>query len=260
MHNYVYNQYRDQGSWRRTYLSTPFFLNSAGYGVYIPSTRYSIFNLNTHLSDLAGFSVDTGGALNSTLDYHFFAGTPADIVDDYTAVTGRPQLPPKWAFGSVDVGQRVEHPVGGHGRTRQAGHQQHPAFGDLVLEQWSDEATFYVWHGATYTPKPGSGKLALSDLTFPAGTAWSNPKAMVDDAHSKGIKVILWQIPVFKENFDTNPSTAPQQHLNDKAYAQAQGYVADAARRFALPGADRPVVRRQHGARLHPRPPRGPGG
>ncbi|WP_061288916.1 TIM-barrel domain-containing protein [Herbidospora cretacea] len=225
VHNYVYNQYRDQGSWRRTYLSTPFFLNSAGYGVYIPSTRYSIFNLNTHLSDLAGFSVDTGGALNSTLDYHFFAGTPADIVDDYTAVTGRPQLPPKWAFGLWMSANEWNTQAEVTAELAKPGTNDIP-HSAIVLEQWSDEATFYVWHGATYTPKPGSGKLALSDLTFPAGTAWSNPKAMVDDAHSKGIKVILWQIPVFKENFDTNPSTAPQQHLNDKAYAQAQGYVA----------------------------------
>jgi alpha-glucosidase (family GH31 glycosyl hydrolase) len=64
----------------------------------------------------------------------------------------------------------------------------------MVLEQWSDEATFYLWHGATYTPKPGSQALTYSDLTFPAGTAWSNPKAMVTAAHNQGIKVVLWQI------------------------------------------------------------------
>ncbi|MFC6899066.1 TIM-barrel domain-containing protein [Nonomuraea dietziae] len=221
VHNYVYNQYRDQGATRRTYLSVPFFTNSAGYGIYLPSTRYALFTPG----DRAGFAVDTGGALNSTLDYHFFAGTPAKIVNDYTAVTGRPQLPPKWAFGvwmsanewntqaevSAELANATTHKI------------PHTA---MVLEQWSDEATFYVWHGATYTPTPGSGKLAYSNLTFPAGTAWQNPKAMVTDAHNKGIKMILWQIPVLKENFDSNPPTAPQQHLNDKAYAEAQGYVA----------------------------------
>lgn len=49
---------------------------------------------------------------------------------------------------------------------------------------------------------------------------------MVTDAHSRGYKVVLWQIPVFKQNFDTNPSTAPQQHINDRDYATAQSYVA----------------------------------
>ena len=99
VHNYVYNQYQDQGANHRTYLSVPFFTNSAGYGMYLPSTRYSIFNLGTHLSDMAGFTVDTSGALNSTADYYFFTGSRAEILDDYTATTARPELPPKWAFG-----------------------------------------------------------------------------------------------------------------------------------------------------------------
>ena len=99
VHNYVYNQYQDQGPSHRTYLSVPFFQNSAGYGIYVPSTRYSIFNLGTHISDMAGFTVDTGGAAASTMDYYFFTGTPAEILDAYTATTARPQLPPKWAFG-----------------------------------------------------------------------------------------------------------------------------------------------------------------
>ncbi|WP_053175485.1 TIM-barrel domain-containing protein [Nonomuraea sp. SBT364] len=225
VHNYVYNQYRDQGATRRTYLSVPFFLNSAGYGVYLPTSRYAVFNLNTHLPDLAGFTVDTGGGLDSTLDYHVFAGTPEEIVDGYTAVSGRPQLPPKWAFGvwmsanEWNTQAEVENAL-----AQVTAHDiPHTA---MVLEQWSDEATFYVWHGATYTPEPGSGKLAYGDLSFPAGTAWQDPKAMVDAAHDQGIRVLLWQIPVFKENFDSNPPTAPQQHLNDKAYAESQGFVA----------------------------------
>jgi len=224
VHNYVYNQYRDQGSTHRTYLSVPFFLNSAGYGVYIPSTRYSIFNLGTYLSDMAGFTTDTGGALASTLDYYLFTGTPKEIIDDYTAISGRPQLPPKWTFGLWMSANEwnTQTEVTTELANTSTYNIPHTA---LVLEQWSDEATFYLWHGATYTAKPGNQALSYSDLTFPSGTAWSNPKTMVDDAHSRGIKVILWQIPVLKENFDTNPSTAPQQHLNDRSYAQSQGYV-----------------------------------
>ncbi|NEE02489.1 TIM-barrel domain-containing protein [Phytoactinopolyspora halotolerans] len=226
VHTYVYNQYQDQGSTGRTYLSVPFFTNSAGYGVYLPSTRYSVFNLGTHLSDMAGFTLDTGGALDSTLEYYMFTGSPDEIVDDYTSVSGRPELPPKWAFGlwmsanewntQAEVEAELDN-VDIHDIPHTA----------MVLEQWSDEATFYVWHGATYTPTSGAGSLSYSDLTFPPGTAWSDPAAMVDDAHAQGIKVLLWQIPVLKENFDTNPSSPPQQHLNDKSHAQSQGYVVE---------------------------------
>jgi alpha-glucosidase (family GH31 glycosyl hydrolase) len=224
VHNYVYNQYQDQGSTHRTYLSVPFFTNSAGYGVYLPSTRYSIFNLATHLSDMAGFTVDTSGALNSTADYYFYTGSRAEILDDHTATTARPELPPKWAFGLWMSANEwnTQAEVMAELNNVTTNNIPHSA---MVLEQWSDEATFYLWHGATYTPKPGNQALSYADLTFPPGTAWTDPKAMVTAAHNQNIKVVLWQIPVLKQNFDTNPPTAPQQHVNDRDYAVAQGYV-----------------------------------
>ncbi len=224
VNNYVYNQYQDQGPTHRTYLSVPFFTNSAGYGIYVPSTRYSVFNLGTHFSDMAGFTVDTGGAATSTLDYYFFTGTPAEILDAYTATTARPQLPPKWAFGLWMSANEwnTQAEVTAELANVTSNNIPHSA---MVLEQWSDEATFYLWHGATYTPKPGNQALTYADLTFPSGGEWTDPKAMVTAAHNQGIKVVLWQIPVLKENFDTNPPTAPQQHINDRTYAAAQGYL-----------------------------------
>lgn len=224
VHNYVYNQYQNQGTTKRTYLSVPFFTNSAGYGIYVPSTRYSIFNLGTHRADMAGFTVDTGGTASSTMDYHFFTGSPSEIIDAYTATTARPQLPPKWAFGPWMSANEwnTQGEVNAELANVTSSGIPHTA---MVLEQWADEATFYVWHGATYTPKAGSAALSYSDLTFPAGSAWSDPKAMVTAAHNQGIKMVLWQIPVLKQNFDTNPPTAPQQHVNDRDYAAAQGYL-----------------------------------
>lgn len=224
VNNYVYNQYQDQGATRRTYLSTPFFTNSAGYGIYIPSTRYSLFNIGTYLPDMAGFTVDTGGAPAATLDYYFFTGSRTEILDAYTATTARPALPPKWAFGlwmSANEWNTQAEVTSELANVRN-NNIPHSA---MVLEQWSDEATFYLWKGAQYTPKPGSGALSLADLSFPVGGEWTDPKAMVTAAHNQNIKMVLWQIPVLKQNFDTNPSTAPQQHINDRDYATSQGFV-----------------------------------
>jgi alpha-glucosidase (family GH31 glycosyl hydrolase) len=226
VHNYVYNQYQDQGATRRTYYSVPYFANSAGYGVHVSSTRYAIFNLATHRSDMAGFTVDTGGDLNSTLTYQMFTGDQTQMLDDYTAETGRPLLPPKWAFGLWGSANEWNTQAEVDSWLDQVDSSGIP-HSVLVLEQWSDEATFYLWKDAQYSPTTGGASLDYGDLTFPAGGAWSDPQQMVDDAHAQGVKVILWQIPVLKENFTSNPSSAPQQHLNDKAYAQAQGYLVE---------------------------------
>lgn len=226
VHNYVYNQYQDQGSTGRTYFSVPFFSNSAGYGIHIPSTRYSIFNLGTHFSNMAGFTVDTGGDVNSTLSYSFYSGEQSEVLDDYTEDTGRPQLPPKWAFGLWMSANEwnTQAEVEAELALVESSGIPHSA---IVLEQWSDEATFYLWMGATYTPTDGSTALSYGDLTFPGGGPWTDPQEMIADAHAQGIKVLLWQIPVLKENFTSNPSSAPQQHLNDQAYAEAQHYLVE---------------------------------
>ncbi len=224
VHNYVYNQYQDQGATRRTYYSVPYFANSAGYGVPVHSTRYAIFNLATYRSDMAGFTVDTGGAVTSTLTYQFFTGDQTEMLDDFTAETGRPLLPPKWAFGLWGSANEWNTQAEVDTWLNQVDSSGIP-HSALVLEQWSDEATFYLWKDAQYTPTAGSGSLDYADLTFPSGGAWSDPKQMIQDAHDQNIKVILWQIPVLKENFTSNPSTAPQQHLNDKAYAAAQDFL-----------------------------------
>lgn len=221
---YVYNQYQDQGPTHRTYLAAPFFRNSAGYGVYVNTTRNTTFNVGTHLSDMVGFTADTGGAADSTLDYFVFTGTPGQILDAYTATTARPKLPPKWAFGLWMSANEWNTQAEVTAELANVATYAVPTSA-LVLEQWSDEATFYVWHGATYTPKAGSQGFSYGDFTFPPGGEWTDPKAMVTAAHSQNVKVVLWQIPVLKQNFDTNPSVPPQQHVNDRDYAIAQGYV-----------------------------------
>lgn len=220
--NYVYNQYRDQGTAERTYLSAPFYRSSAGYGLYVNSTATTVFDVSNAGQNAVSFRTETQDA--HSLDYYLFTGTPERILDNYTSVVGRPKLPPKWAFGvwmsanEWNTQAEVENEL--------ANAQQyaipHTA---MVLEQWSDEATFYTWHGAQYQPKSGSDAPSYDDFTFPADGEWTDPKAMVDTVHDHGMKLVLWQIPVLKQNFDTNPSTAPQQHVNDREYAVSQGYV-----------------------------------
>ncbi|MCF2710993.1 TIM-barrel domain-containing protein [Schaalia hyovaginalis] len=220
--NYVYNQYRDQGSTGRTYLSVPFYTNSAGYGLFVNSTHTTEFDLGASDPSVASFSTFIGP--QQTLDYFIFTGGPEEILDGYTAVTGRAKLPPKWAFGLWMSANEWNTQAEVSNELANVANYNIPHTA-MVLEQWSDEATFYLWHGATYTPKPGDQALHYSDMNFPAGGEWIDPKAMVDAAHAQGIKMVLWQIPVLKQNFDTNPASAPEQHINDREHAINRGYV-----------------------------------
>src|SRR5439155_5080006 len=42
---------------------------------------------------------EPGGGAGGELDYYLIAGTPKEIVSAYTELTGRPAVPPEWAFG-----------------------------------------------------------------------------------------------------------------------------------------------------------------
>lgn len=115
VNNWVYNQYRNQGSTGRTYLSVPFFINSGGYGVYVPTDRYAIFSNATHLSDMAGFTVDTDRSANATIDYHILTGEQPEIIEggftvsEVAAGDDRTGDVPRCRWGGIDdPGRRSE--------------------------------------------------------------------------------------------------------------------------------------------------------
>lgn len=79
------------------HLLVPLLMSSSGYGVFFNTTYPNRFEVGAFDSLSATF--DHGGEAGE-IDYYVFAGPdPAAILDQYTRLTGRPLLPPKWAFG-----------------------------------------------------------------------------------------------------------------------------------------------------------------
>src|SRR3954466_11785054 len=79
----------------QAYKSLPFFVTHAGYGVFVDSPARVSFEVASEVVSAVQLSV--GG---ERLDYLVIYGpTPAEIVRKYTALTGRPALPPRWSFG-----------------------------------------------------------------------------------------------------------------------------------------------------------------
>lgn len=214
--NYVYNQYRNQAD--KTYMSIPFFVNTNGYGVFVNSTYYSKFKMATERSDMYNFTVNTGGASTSMLDYYFVYGSDLkDVISNYTDLTYKPTMLPKWAFGLWMSANEWDRQSEVTSALSNASTNDIPAT-VVVLEQWSDENTFYIFNDATYTPKTGSAAFSYSDFTF--GTKWPNPAQMATDIHNAGMKVLLWQVPIQKYT-----NYAYTQKDNDESYMISQGYA-----------------------------------
>lgn len=79
----------------QSYKSVPFYLSSRGYGVLINHPEHVSVEVGSEAVERVQFS--TAG---ESLEYLVFAGpTPADVIERYTALTGRPPRVPSWSFG-----------------------------------------------------------------------------------------------------------------------------------------------------------------
>jgi alpha-glucosidase (family GH31 glycosyl hydrolase) len=84
--------------------------------------------------------------------------------------------------------------------------------GAVVIEAWSDEATFVAFNDAEYTPNADGAPMRFADFTFPADGKWPDPRGMVDRLHELDVKVLLWQIPIVPIDRDreVSPTAAEQ--------------------------------------------------
>ena len=79
----------------QAYKNIPFYLTNRGYGVFVNHPERVSFEVASEKVSRVQFSVP-----GETLDYFIIYGpTPKEILQRYTALTGRPALPPAWSFG-----------------------------------------------------------------------------------------------------------------------------------------------------------------
>jgi alpha-D-xyloside xylohydrolase len=77
------------------YKNIPFYLTNRGYGVFVNHPEMVSFEVASEKVERVQFSVP-----GETLDYFVIYGpTPKEVLERYTALTGRPALPPAWSFG-----------------------------------------------------------------------------------------------------------------------------------------------------------------
>ena len=77
------------------YKNIPFYMTNRGYGVFVESSSDVSFEVASEKVERVQFSLE-GQKLTYDLIY---GGTPKGVLARYTALTGRPALPPAWSFG-----------------------------------------------------------------------------------------------------------------------------------------------------------------
>ena len=79
----------------QAYKNIPFYLTNRGYGVFVNHPEKVSFEVASEKVERVQFSVP-----GESLEYFVIYGpTLKEILERYTALTGRPALPPAWSFG-----------------------------------------------------------------------------------------------------------------------------------------------------------------
>jgi alpha-D-xyloside xylohydrolase len=170
------------------YKDVPFFLSSAGYGVFVNSPGRVSFEIGTEQVMRAQFAVP-----GEDLDYFLIHGPdPKDVLRRFGALSGRPALPPAWSFGlwltTSFVTDYDEKTVMG--------------FVDGMLER---NIPLHVFHFDCFWMKAHHWVDFKWDKdVFP------DPEGMLRRLKDKGLHVCVW----------INPYVAEQSHLFDEGLAR----------------------------------------
>ncbi|MBB3025226.1 Alpha-xylosidase [Trueperella pyogenes] len=210
----VFEQYKAQGKHHRTYLPMPFaqVVNEAGraWGFHVETTRRTWYDVAATVSDRILIEVDLGFEAQKApvVRVNTWSGNPTDVLNGFLDVAGRPAEMPEWIFGLWASGNEwntqslVMEQMDRH-------RNEGIPVSVVVIEAWSDEEGFTIFRDARYVPNQGQPHRG-ADFTYPSDGAWPDPAGMIRELHERGIKVILWQIPLQKTDDDLGPEALAQ--------------------------------------------------
>ena len=218
---YVYNQYRDQGT--KTYMPMPYFITSNEWGIFVETDNYTKFNLQKETRGVVSISVDFE-AKKSEFSFILLQGSLKEMVASFIERTGEPYMLPAWAFGPWMSSNNWDRDHIVRGEVEKTNKLDIPAT-VIVLEQWSDETTYYMFNDAEYEEKHPSEAYTNEEIHYPSWGRWPDPKGLIDYCHDHKLKVILWQVPIHKY---LNGNRHPLKDRDEK-YMLEQGYAVKKA-------------------------------
>lgn len=222
----VFEQYKKQGEHRRTYLPMPFahVIGGAGWGFHVETTRRTWYDVGHSVPNELRIEAEVGALrslerdpADATLNVAGYSGTPGEVLDAFLSDVGRPRLLPEWVFrlwasgNEWNTQDRVMEVVDTH-------RDLDIPVGAVVIEAWSDEQGITVPRDAEYPIHRDGAPFKGHELTYPADGAWPDPAGMISELKSRGIRTLLWQIPLTK----TEDS---ERELGEQVKAEAQALV-----------------------------------
>lgn len=162
------------------YKPIPFFMSSNGYGMFVhTSAPLTIDFGETYDANNVIYSAD------ESFDAFMFIGSPKEILSEYTAITGRPEMPPLWSFGNwmSRISYFSEEEV--RGVAKKLEEYRIPADVIHIDTGWFEED----WR---------------CNYKF-SETRFNDPEKMIKDLNEQGLKVSLWQIPYFTPENELYP-------------------------------------------------------
>lgn len=156
------------------YKSIPFFMSSYHYGIFLDNTYKTRFDFGEHSDNYYSFEAPDGPFI-----YYFIHGKDyKEILSRYIDLTGKPIMPPKWAFGFAQSrglytkeAQTLE--IAAEFRRRQI-----PC--DIIYQDigWTQHLQDFEWREGNY----------------------NEPEKMLATLREQGFRVILSQDPVISQN------------------------------------------------------------
>jgi len=154
------------------YKPIPFFMSSRGYGMFMHTTTPITCDFGNTFNGLNSLMIG-----DDELDLFVFLGTPKEILDEYTRLTGKSPMPPLWSFGLW---------------MSRCTYNAESQVRDIAAKLRAEKIPCDVLHLDT-------GWFETDwqcDYEF-SKTRFTDPKKMLADLKADGFRISCWQLPYF---------------------------------------------------------------
>ena len=154
------------------YKPIPFYFSNRGYGIFMHTSAPVTCDFGK--SYIGAQSLFMG---DERMDFFIFFGEPADILDQYTDITGKSPMLPLWTFGTWM--SRISYFSQEEGLDIAANLRKHRIPADVIHFDTG-------WFGVDWQ----------CDYQF-AADRFADPVGMLKQMREEGFHVCLWQLPYF---------------------------------------------------------------